>query len=269
MNAPGALTPRLASSTIGFHRFPLGGLAKDYTMRLLVSVTGAAESVAALAGGADVIDAKDPEKGALGAVSLEVLGEIRAAVDGRRMVTAALGDASDVDALELAAREFAARGADLVKVGFAGIDEEQCVAELIEAAVRGCRAAGDGRSGVVAVAYADENAFARTSVGKSRGIVAVGLVDVAARAGARGVLLDTADKSGAGLTALWTSAELSAWVARAHAHGLIAALAGKLAAEDLPIVRDTGAEIVGVRGAACEGGRSGRVSAHRVRALRP
>ena len=41
-------------------------------------------------------------------------------------------------------------------------------------------------------------------------------------------------------------------------------LAGKLAADDLPFVRDTGADVAGVRGAACEGGRTGRVSADKV-----
>jgi hypothetical protein len=33
-------------------------------------------------------------------------------------------------------------------------------------------------------------------------------------------------------------------------------------------VRDTGADIAGVRGAACDGGRAGRVAAHRVALLR-
>ena len=38
------------------------------------------------------------------------------------------------------------------------------------------------------------------------------------------------------------------------------ALAGKLMTDDLAFVRDAGADIAGVRGAACEGGRIGRVS---------
>ncbi|HEX2310549.1 MAG TPA: (5-formylfuran-3-yl)methyl phosphate synthase, partial [Vicinamibacterales bacterium] len=58
------------------------------------------------------------------------------------------------------------------------------------------------------------------------------------------------------------------WVERAHDAGLLVALAGKLAADDLAYVRDAGADIAGVRGAACDGGRTGRVSAERVRRLR-
>ena len=49
-------------------------------MKLLVSVADAEEAVAARDGGADLIDAKDPSSGALGAVSLPTLSEIHAAV---------------------------------------------------------------------------------------------------------------------------------------------------------------------------------------------
>src|SRR6059036_3681157 len=108
-------------------------------MRLLVSVTCAAEASAALAGGADVIDAKDPLAGALGAVSVEVLHEIYAAVARQRPLTAALGDAGDEAAIERAARTFVAAGAALVKVGFAGIASAGRVATLTTAADRGAR----------------------------------------------------------------------------------------------------------------------------------
>ena len=171
-------------------------------MRLLVSVTCAAEALAALAGGADLIDAKDPLAGALGAVSADVLREIYAVVADRRPVTAALGDACDEAAIERAARSFVGSGAALVKVGFAGVASADRVATLTTAAVRGASAVGDGNGGVVAVAYAD------------------------------------------------------------------AERAASLATADLPFVRDAGADIAGVRGAACDGGRTGRVAADRVRLLR-
>jgi uncharacterized protein (UPF0264 family) len=60
---------------------------------------------------------------------------------------------------------------------------------------------------------------------------------------------------------------LSAWRRNAHAAGLLVAVAGRLAPEDLPWVRDAGADVAGVRGAACEDGRGGRVNAARVRGL--
>ena len=229
-------------------------------MRLLVSVANAAETSAALAGGADVIDAKNPLSGALGAVSADVLREIHARVGGARLVTAAIGDAADETDVEHAAGTFAAAGAALVKVGFAGMTSASRVGELITAAVRGVRTRSGGTGGVVAVAYADADRVASVAAGA--------FVDVAARAGATGVLLDTADKSGPGLRGLMTPTALARWVAEAHDAGLLVAVAGKLTADDLAFVRDAGADIAGVRGAACDGGRTGRLSSDRVAQLR-
>ena len=81
------------------------------------------------------------------------------------------------------------------------------------------------------------------------------------------MLVDTADKCGPGLLDLWSIAALEAWVSEAHSSGLTAAAAGKLRLDDLAAVAETGADVAGVRGAACVGGRVGRVSSERVRAL--
>ena len=70
-------------------------------MQLLVSVANAIEARQALEGGADLIDAKDPSAGALGAVSLDALRQIRDAVSGRCVVSAALGDAIEEEGIEL------------------------------------------------------------------------------------------------------------------------------------------------------------------------
>jgi len=227
-------------------------------MQLLVSVADAIDAAAALDGGAAIIDAKDPQAGALGAVSLGVFGEIRTAVANRRPLSAAIGDATGEDAIARAAFEFAAAGAVFVKVGVHGIASVAPAMSLAAAARRGVVAAGSG-SGLVLVAYADAD--------EPTGIGPATLIDIAAQTGATGVLLDTADKSGRGLLALIGPAALTAWVARAHACGLLVAVAGKLSADDLPAVRAAGADIAGVRGAACEGGRHGRVTAERVRQL--
>jgi uncharacterized protein (UPF0264 family) len=228
-------------------------------MRLLVSVANVDDATAALAGGADVIDAKDPQAGALGPVPARVLREIRTAVGEARPVTAAIGDASDEVAVERIAHEFAAAGAALLKVGFAGIDSASRVSALLEAGIHGAATATDGLCGVVAVAYADADRAASVSFPK--------LIEIAATTRAWGVLLDTLDKSGPGLSQLVRGQPMAQWVADAHRAGLVVALAGKLTVDDLPFVYDTGADIAGVRGAACDNGRGGRVSADRVRLL--
>src|SRR5262249_47819969 len=122
-------------------------------MQLLVSVADAIDAAVALDGGADIIDAKDPRAGALGAVSLGVFGEIRAGVANRRPLSAAVGDAADEAAIARAAYEFAAAGAVFVKVGLNGAASPARAASLAGAAQRGVAAAGSGKSGLVVVAY--------------------------------------------------------------------------------------------------------------------
>lgn len=226
-------------------------------MQLLVSVATATEASDALDGGADVIDAKDPTAGALGAVSLRTLRQIRAAVGDARPVTAALGDAADPATVAADAAEFATAGAAFVKIGFAGVTDVARATLLGGAAVRGAAA---GSAGVILVAYADA-----ALVGS---LAPAALVAVAVAAGARGVLIDTADKAGPGLLGCSSVDALTAWVVEARAAGLLVALAGRLTADDLVTLADVAPDVVGVRGAACDGGRTGRVSAERVRALR-
>jgi uncharacterized protein (UPF0264 family) len=229
-------------------------------MQLLVSVASAAEVPAALEGGADLIDAKNPATGSLGAVSIDELRAIRRSVAAARPVTAALGDAADPRAIERAARAAATAGAAFVKLGFAGISGHRRVARLIQAAVSGATAGIGTLCGVVAVAYADADSATT--------VTSTALAEIAARAGAAGVLLDTVDKRGPGVCALKDRDALAAWVGLSHHLGLFAAVAGQLSADDLPVVFECGADIAGVRGAACEGGRTGGVSAERVRSLR-
>ena len=228
-------------------------------MRLLVSVANAAEASAALAGGADFIDAKDPAAGALGAVSREVFRDIHACVSGERPVTAALGDAAGEDEIERAARAFAAAGARLVKVGFAGIAGADRVGALTAAAVRGAAGRRRGPCGVVAVAYADSD-----RAGASRPRISW----MWRRAAAPRACCSTPRIKRAPGCAIWSRPARSRhWSPGVHARGLFVALAGQLTAGDLPFVRDTGADIAGVRGAACDAGRMGHVSADRVRLL--
>jgi (5-formylfuran-3-yl)methyl phosphate synthase len=219
-------------------------------MQLLVSVAGVLEARAALAGGADVIDAKDPRRGALGAVGPGRLRAIGDAVAGRRPLSAALGDAPDRRALGRAACA-AEVGLAYVKIGFRGVTAA-ALPRLADAARRATSAR------LILVAYAD---WRRAGAPSPRHIL-----EAAARTGGDGVLLDTAFKD-ARLLDLMSRAALGAWVAAVREAGLVAAVAGSLNGADLGVIRRAGVDIAGVRGAACEGGRTGRVSEARVAAL--
>src|SRR5581483_9677908 len=190
-------------------------------MKLLVSVADAADATAAIDGGADIIDAKDPSRGPLGPVAPDALAAIVARVAGRRPVSAALDETSG----------------DLPHLAFAKLTRPR--------SVPGCA--------IVLAAFADR--------------CWEHVIEAATRNRAHGVLLDTSDKNSLGLFGLVSEDAIRRWVERAHAAGLTVALAGRLTADDLPRVAALGADIAGVRGAACEGGRGGRVSADRVRAL--
>jgi (5-formylfuran-3-yl)methyl phosphate synthase len=224
-------------------------------MQLLVSVAGPVEARAALRGGADVIDAKDPRRGALGPVLPHRLAAIRAVLGGTRPLSAALGDAASEETIARAVGTAVLAGAAFVKVGFAGVTSEARARRLAAAARR--QAGTETR--LVLVAYADWRRVHSLSPAR--------LLAVAVAAGAAGVLLDTASKD-APLFTLESPASVGAWVAGAHAAGLFAALAGSLAGPALATARGLGADLVGVRGAACVGGRTGRVSRVRVAALR-
>ncbi len=87
--------------------------------KMLASVTGVAEAEIALAGGADIIDLKDPKAGALGAVPTDIIRQAVTSVAGRRATSAVCGDLPmEPETIRAKAEEIAATGVDYVKVGF-------------------------------------------------------------------------------------------------------------------------------------------------------
>jgi uncharacterized protein (UPF0264 family) len=232
-------------------------------VRLLVSVRSSLEVGQALAGGADIIDAKEPARGSLGAVDADALDAIDCRTPAAVPLSVALGDVGSRAVVEREVRRLATLrpGRDVfLKLGFAGVPDEAVVAELLSAAV----AAASGFEqppALVAVAYADWS--------RARAPSPDSVIRAAAAARARGALLDTSSKDGGDLLSLMTVPAVGSWIRHARSHGLSAAVAGSLDAGAIGRLRDLGPDVVGVRGAACDGGdRLGRVSAGRVHALR-
>jgi uncharacterized protein (UPF0264 family) len=231
-------------------------------MQLLVSVMDVGEARAAAAAGADIVDVKNPAEGSLGAPAPEVIEGVRAAVPAQLAVSAAIGDMPNLPGTAALAALGAARsGAAFVKVGLWGVSTEAEAIALLDAVRDGV--AGVPGVVVVAGAYADARRVANAPLAPE-------LLPRVARAAGVGVcLLDTAVKDGRGLLDWLSPAELTSLVADAHDAGLQVALAGALRAEDLAVVHATGADIAGVRSAACgDGRRSGPLDTARVRALR-
>ena len=228
-------------------------------MHLLVSVVDAEEARIAAEAGADIVDVKNPAEGSLGAPAPAVIAEVRAAVPEELPVSVAIGDMPNLPGTAALAALGAARsGATFVKVGLWGVSAQADAVALLRA-VR--EAAADAV--VVAGAYADARRVAPAPLAPEL------LPRVAHAAGVRVCLLDTAVKDGRGLFDWLAPVDLASFVEEAHALNLQVALAGALRADDLPTVRACGADIVGVRSAACaDGARSGPLDVARVRALR-
>ncbi len=88
--------------------------------QMLASVTSKAEALLALEWGADIIDLKNPNDGALGALPLATIREVVKAIDGRRLVSATIGDPSeDMPLVMQKIITTAATGVDIVKIGIA------------------------------------------------------------------------------------------------------------------------------------------------------
>jgi (5-formylfuran-3-yl)methyl phosphate synthase len=225
-------------------------------MRLLISVVDAAEARVAAAAGADIIDVKDPSRGALGEAAPSVVRAVREATPPHLPVSAALGDGPFTPKMAAdLAENVAASGALFVKLGLRDTDLGAATTSLRAARSR----LPDGIQLVVA-GFAD---FERAGAPDPLDLPAL-----AAAVGAQGCLLDTAIKDGRGLCHWLGESELAAFVGACRARGLLSALAGSLKVEEVMRLAPLGPDLVGVRGAACVGDRvGGRVDAGRVRAL--
>jgi dihydroneopterin aldolase len=216
---------------------------------LLASVRSAAEAALAIAGGADIIDAKEPAAGALGRVEGDVLRAILREVAGRRRVSATIGDLDlRPTAVAAAVEATAAGGADIVKIGVFPGALEATWAALQPLARHGLR--------LVAVMFAD------------RAPDLVELPKRCAEAGFFGIMLDTADKAAGPLAAHLDREALADFVAHARSLGLASGLAGSLRLTDIRSLAPLGADYLGFRSALTLAGRSSRIDAAALRAVR-
>jgi uncharacterized protein (UPF0264 family) len=251
-------------------RAKLSSRAERGRVGLLVSVRSAAEAVEALAGGADVIDVKEPSRGSLGAADRRVVEDVVRVVANRAPVTVAGGELRDYIARPSwsgpsethdSSRPrwsgyVAAGGVAVVKYGFAGC------AQLVDWRRDWSQVCGElpGTARPVAVVYADWQS--------ARAVAPADVLRAAVSAGSPAVLVDTWDKATGCLFEHWSTDELVRFIADVQGRGLLAVIAGSLSASNLRDAIALYPDYVAVRGAACDGGRSGEVSRDRVEEIR-
>jgi len=230
---------------------------------LLVSVRDASEAASALAGGAAIIDIKEPLRGSLGRADPEVIAAIAGIVQGQAPWTLACGELREERqpggvsisrhlAETLAILPALAMPPAAVKIGLAGmadLDWQEALNGVWNSLPVGlCR---------VAVAYADWQ-FALAPPPQA-------IIQAAAQAGCFTLLIDTFDKSAAGILQGCGPEQLAQWMRAARAFGLQVAVAGRITIDEIPQICGLHADVVALRSAVCSNGRTGRVQKDLVR----
>jgi len=204
------------------------------------------EACEAVAGGADIIDVKNPQEGALGANFPWVIKKIRDLTPKNVEVSCALGDVPDLPgSVSLAALGASMLGVDYVKVGLYGIKtdwEAIYLLQNVKEAAKQC----NPKIKVAAVGYADAQ--------RVGGLDPMLIPELTFKAHADVAMLDTAVKDGKSLFSFLSMEQLKKFVEYSHHLGLTVAFAGSLQKENLPVVCSLGVDIAGLRGAACTSG---------------
>ena len=256
----------------------------SYVPRLLVSVRNAEEARAAIAGGCDILDVKEPNHGSLGLASLtDIESIVQAATEAEVPCSVALGEAANWLA-ECVEDAFLADTApdirpDFLKLGLACLGAlpdwveswESAVQRIESSALRtGCR-----DTHWVAVIYADWQRARFEDWQPTHAPSPDQLLDVVcdpSNAFANrfaGVLVDTYSKSSGTLLDALSIEELRNIANRTRESGRFLALAGRLNAGLLTPLRELQPDVIAIRSAACRGSdRTATVDAGRVELFR-
>jgi hypothetical protein len=235
------------------------------TSRLLVSVRDVDEANAAMTGGCDILDVKEPSQGSLGMADVRVIDAIVRSVASTETgsnhipVSAALGET--VDWLDENSVPVLPAGLSYVKLGTAGLADRDENGLHDWSEIRGrFEQVSLAPLQWVAVSYVD---WERAHAPRPDEIVAEAI-----RTSCAGVLFDTFLKDGRALLDWISINELTELIAAARKAGLFAAVAGSLSISHFPLLADCHADIVAVRTAACkQGKRVNRISVRATQAL--
>ncbi len=268
-------------------------------IRLLVSVRDRSEAGAAVEGGADIVDVKEPDRGALGYAGEQTICEVLQAVSGSAPVSAALGEcvewlspiavADSVTAphppadqawrikheaknvQDQSVGEFDASMLNYVKMGPAGLLEHDGDQSWTDAWWRANESFSQTLANTaalqrctperVAVAYADH----RVAKAPAPNDILDAIID----AGCAGFLIDTFTKGSGSTLDLLAESDLISLRYTANAAGMFFALAGQITDNHLPAIRRIRPDIVAVRGAVCKGNdRRATICERRLTALK-
>ena len=189
-------------------------------MKLLVSPINREEAIIVSRGGADIVDVKNPIEGSLGANFPWIIKDVKEAVNGRQPISATIGDFNyKPGTASLAALGAAVAGADYIKVGLYDIQTQAQAFELLINIIRAVKDY-DPTKKIVASGYSDYK--------RINSISPLSLSEVAAKARADVVMVDTAIKDGKSTFEFMDEKGLKRFTDIAHDYGLENAIAGSL-----------------------------------------
>ena len=199
---------------------------------LLASVNSLEEALIVLNSDVDIIDLKQPELGALGALDTQLVSRIVDTVAAKKTLSATVGDLPmQADIIFNAVQAMAETGVDYIKIGFFPSGDWQAViTKLSTLTAQPLK--------LIAVLFADQQADVKT-------------VHLLANAGFSGVMLDTMNKANGSLTEVMPLADIQHFVTLAKQHNLLCGLAGSLRASDISTLLPLEADYLGFRGALC------------------
>jgi len=200
--------------------------------KMLASANSLAEAQLLATTQVDIIDLKQPEQGALGALPFDTIKTIVKLIESNQSISATIGDLPmEATLIANAVRQMITTGVDFIKIGFfPGAGWQETLSALNPISQQG--------HALIAVLFADTAPD-------------IQIIHSIQQAGFSGVMLDTMDKKQGSLTQVMSLRKIQAFVTMAHQAGLFCGLAGSLRAADISHLQQLKANYLGFRGALC------------------
>jgi uncharacterized protein (UPF0264 family) len=230
-----------------------GESRKKCPVRLLVSVRDLREAEIAVAAQVDWLDVKDPNQGPLGRPRFETasaIAQLAARLSPGLRVSVALGESREASMLELLDYVQHFDEATSFKLAFSNrnhgstseipVDDDRRNWSLLFRELAGRLSRGR----LIPVFYADRE-FARGPAWEA-------VVELASEVGGNRILIDTFNKDGRSLINHLNHDVLAEMIHFAAEQCISVAVAGSLRKSEIPTLMKVGADVIGVRGAACK-----------------
>ncbi len=202
--------------------------------QLLISVKNVDEAAIALAGGADIIDLKNPDEGALGALPISEIQTILAFINGRKLVSATIGDIPmQADLIVDQVVQLQKLPLNIIKIGFFATGNYQVCLDALQKLRL-------DRQQMIAVMFAEQD-------------YPDDLLTKIKQAGFSGVMIDTMHKNGKTFLDYYLATAIDDFVTHVSANKLLFGIAGSLQLKHVENAKKMKPDFIGFRGGVCVG----------------